>query len=54
MCLAILADRGLLDYDEPVAKYWPEFAQNGKEKITVKTLLSHQVSLKGCSLRGFC
>ena len=36
-----LADRGLLDYDEPVATFWPEFAQAGKERITVRELLSH-------------
>ena len=34
-CLHVLADRGLVDYQAPVSKYWPEFAQNGKEKITV-------------------
>ncbi len=33
---AMLVDRGLLEYDAPIAKYWPEFAQNGKEKITVR------------------
>ena len=33
-CLHILADRGLVDYAAPVARYWPEFAQNGKEQIT--------------------
>ncbi|HEY8172892.1 MAG TPA: serine hydrolase domain-containing protein [Dehalococcoidia bacterium] len=44
-CLHILADRGLVDYDAPVAKYWPEFAQNGKEKITVFHLLTHQAGL---------
>ena len=32
--LHILVDRGLLDYDDPVAKYWPEFAREGKERIT--------------------
>ncbi len=34
----ILVDRGLLDVEQPVAKYWPEFAQNGKEKLPVKYL----------------
>ena len=43
MCLAIFTSRGLLDYKERVCKYWPEFAQNGKEDITVEVLLSHQV-----------
>lgn len=41
----VLADRGLLDYDEPVATYWPEFAQNGKEAITVRHVLSHSAGL---------
>jgi CubicO group peptidase (beta-lactamase class C family) len=40
-----LVDRGLLDYDDPVAKYWPEFAQGGKENITVRQILSHQAGL---------
>ncbi|MEE8556298.1 MAG: serine hydrolase domain-containing protein [Myxococcota bacterium] len=40
-----LADRGLLDYDDPVAKYWPEFDQNGKAPITIRHLLSHQAGL---------
>ena len=34
-CVLILADRGELDLDAPVAKYWPEFAQNGKENVLV-------------------
>ena len=40
-----LADRGLLDYDEPVATYWPEFAAAGKESITVRHLLTHQAGM---------
>ena len=40
-CLAVLADRGLLEPEEPVATYWPEFAAGGKEKITVAQLLDH-------------
>ncbi|MFB7724223.1 serine hydrolase domain-containing protein [Nocardia sp. NPDC056100] len=42
-----LADRGLIDYDTPVAYYWPEFAANGKERITVRQLLSHRAGLSG-------
>jgi CubicO group peptidase (beta-lactamase class C family) len=42
---AILADRGLLDVDAPVARYWPEFARNGKEGITVRMVLDHQAGL---------
>ncbi len=43
--LHVLADRGLIDYDAPVARYWPEFAQNGKGDITVRALLSHRAGL---------
>ncbi|HET6671524.1 MAG TPA: serine hydrolase domain-containing protein [Pyrinomonadaceae bacterium] len=45
MTLAIAHSRGWLDYDELVCKYWPEFAQNGKENITVRQLLAHQAGL---------
>jgi CubicO group peptidase (beta-lactamase class C family) len=45
ICAHRLADKGLLDIDAPVAKYWPEFAQAGKEKIPVRFLLSHQAGL---------
>jgi CubicO group peptidase (beta-lactamase class C family) len=45
MTLAIAHSRGWLDYDQLVCKYWPEFAQNGKEKITVRKLLAHQGGL---------
>ncbi|WP_438819958.1 serine hydrolase domain-containing protein [Acinetobacter bouvetii] len=41
----ILVSEGLLDYDTPVAKYWPEFGQNGKDKITLRHMLSHQSGL---------
>lgn len=44
-CLHILADRGLVDYQAPVSTYWPEFAKNGKERITVFHLLTHQAGL---------
>jgi CubicO group peptidase (beta-lactamase class C family) len=40
-----LADRGLIRYDEPVATYWPEFEQAGKEHITVRELMSHRAGL---------
>jgi CubicO group peptidase (beta-lactamase class C family) len=43
--LHILADKGLIMYDAPVAEYWPEFAANGKDKITVAQAMSHQVGL---------
>ena len=45
MTLAIAHSRGWLDYEERVATYWPEFAQHGKEKITVRQLLAHQAAL---------
>ncbi|MFI6925982.1 serine hydrolase domain-containing protein [Nonomuraea spiralis] len=44
-CLAVLADRGDLDFDAPVARYWPEFARRGKSRITVAHMLSHQAGL---------
>lgn len=45
MTFAVAHSLGLLDYDEKVSTYWPEFAQNGKENITVRQLLSHQAGL---------
>ncbi len=45
MTLAIAHSRGWLDYDQRVCAYWPEFAQNGKERITVLQLLAHQAGL---------
>lgn len=45
MTLALAHSKGWLDYDELVCHYWPEFAQNGKEKITVRQLLAHQAGL---------
>ena len=40
-----LVDRGLIDYDEPVATYWPEFAAAGKQRVTVLQLLNHSAGL---------
>lgn len=45
LCAHMLSARGLLDLDAPVSKYWPEFAQAGKESITIRILLSHQAGL---------
>lgn len=45
LCAMMLADRGLLDVDAPVAEYWPEFAAAGKDKIPVRWLLTHQAGL---------
>lgn len=43
----LLADRGELDFAAPVARYWPEFAANGKDGITVAQLMSHSSGLSG-------
>jgi CubicO group peptidase (beta-lactamase class C family) len=45
MAMAVAHSRGLLDYEQPVCRYWPEFGQQGKEKITVRQLLAHQAGL---------
>ena len=42
LVMAVLNDRKRLQYDAPVAQYWPEFGQRGKENITVSQALSHQ------------
>jgi CubicO group peptidase (beta-lactamase class C family) len=47
LCFLMLHDRGLLDYDAPVATYWPEFAAVGKGGVTVRTLLNHRAGLHG-------
>jgi CubicO group peptidase (beta-lactamase class C family) len=46
-CAHILVDRGFIDLDAPVAKYWPDFAQAGKAGIPVRWLLSHRAGLPG-------
>ncbi|RJG03275.1 serine hydrolase domain-containing protein [Noviherbaspirillum sedimenti] len=45
VALLMLVDRGQLDLEAPVAKYWPEFAQNGKENVLVRHLMSHTAGL---------
>ena len=45
MTLALAQSRGWLDYEAPVCRYWPEFAQEGKAGITVRQLLAHQAGL---------
>jgi len=45
-----LVDRGLIDYDAPVAEYWPEFGANGKAHLTVREVMRHRAGLSG--LRG--
>jgi CubicO group peptidase (beta-lactamase class C family) len=49
LCAHQLIERGELDIEAPVAQYWPEFAAAGKEKITVRWLLSHKAGL--CAVR---
>ncbi len=43
--LHILADKGVIDYDAPVVKYWPAFGAHGKDKLTVAQAMSHQGGL---------
>ena len=45
LTMALAESRGLFDYDDLISKYWPEFAQAGKEKITIRQLLGHQAGL---------
>ncbi|HEX6878239.1 MAG TPA: serine hydrolase domain-containing protein [Nocardioidaceae bacterium] len=45
LCALILVDRGLLDPDAPVARYWPEFAAAGKESVLVRHVLAHTAGL---------
>src|SRR5579872_1106414 len=47
ICANQLIERGLLDIEAPVARYWPQFAAAGKEKITLRLLLSHKAGLCG-------
>lgn len=48
ICAHVLASRGQLDIDAPVAEYWPEFATNGKENATVRMMLDHSVGVPVC------
>jgi CubicO group peptidase (beta-lactamase class C family) len=47
LCALMLADRGELDFHAPVATYWPEFAQAGKEQVEVRHLMGHTAGLPG-------
>jgi CubicO group peptidase (beta-lactamase class C family) len=49
---ALAVERGLLDYDEKVSYYWPEFSSNGKENVTVAMLLSHQAGICGTETKN--
>jgi CubicO group peptidase (beta-lactamase class C family) len=58
LCALVLADRGELDLDAPVARYWPEFAAEGKSEVAVKQLLGHTSGLcawtEPLTLVGLC
>lgn len=45
VCIHLLVERGLIDLDAPIARYWPEFGRQGKDQITVRWLLSHRAGL---------
>jgi CubicO group peptidase (beta-lactamase class C family) len=47
LCMLMIADRGLIDFDAPVANYWPEFAANGKEGVLVRHVMGHTSGLSG-------
>jgi len=47
LCLMVLVERGLVDLDAPVCRYWPEFARGGKQSVRVRWLLSHRSGLSG-------
>jgi len=47
VCIALLVQRGALDLDAPVSRYWPEFAGGGKGDVTVRVALSHQAGIPG-------
>jgi CubicO group peptidase (beta-lactamase class C family) len=51
LAMHILAERGLLDFEAPVAHYWPEFAQNGKSGVLVRHLLLHTAGLPAPSMK---
>ena len=58
LCALLLADRGELDLDAPIAEYWPEFAASGKSEVKVKYLLGHSSGVAGwdrpMTLAGIC
>lgn len=47
LCMMMLVDRGELDLDAPVARYWPEFGQGDKDRVTVLQALTHQAGVPG-------
>jgi CubicO group peptidase (beta-lactamase class C family) len=51
-CILKLQDQGLVDIGNPVARYWPEFAAMGKDKITIRQVLLHQSGLPNTGMLG--
>lgn len=51
ICVLLLIDRGLIALDKPVAHYWPEFGQKGKDAITVRQALTHRARVPGITQR---
>ena len=49
--MGIMVDRGLLDYDVKITKYWPEFGKNNKHYLKVKDILKHEAGLNNFSER---
>lgn len=47
IAIAVLVDRGAIDYDAPITRYWPEFGAQGKDGLTVAQVLSHQAGVCG-------
>jgi len=47
LCVLMLADRGKIEWDAPVARYWPGFEQNGKDGVLVRHVMSHSAGLSG-------
>jgi CubicO group peptidase (beta-lactamase class C family) len=47
VCLLVLLERGLLELETPVSRYWPEFAAGGKERLLVRHVVSHEAGLPG-------
>jgi len=45
LAMHMLHDRGLFDYNDPVCRYWPEFARNGKEHATIAHMLGHRIGI---------
>ncbi|WP_258589985.1 serine hydrolase domain-containing protein [Mesorhizobium sp. AR07] len=50
LAVAMLVDRGMLDYAAPISRYWPEFAAGGKDRITLEQVMSHQAGLNGLTM----